>query len=391
MSSSMPEERPARGGKGCNQIAEKQQNNNNNSSSIRLSTYSLRTHKTKLILLSSLWLILTHPLKPIDSATIVIQPNNKAATLVPGQPLHFECAQVGNDGKKPQFVWYKRNLNAEESQQPLLLDPNQDDTIEIHNERLTLLKPNYQSVGDYICSALDDKNESETIQVRAAPYVEDFGVETSHTGKSATLNDGDRLELNCRVRDQSVPVNITWLMSNSPDNDYSMVAVPEYDPGQMPSSPNQQMSAASAQDALVVPTYTMPNNVMVERTDSFSKRLIIRQLGPEHRGYYTCMVDNNVTERTRKTIYIRVKDKILPLWPFLGILAELFILFTIIYVWETQKAQKSIVTNPKSGALGAAALRGGGPMPPQTPGSTSGAKRAASGPSNAFESVPLNG
>lgn len=56
--------------------------------------------KTKLILSISLFL---HLLETIDSATIVIQPNNKAATLIPGQPLHFECAQVGK--RNPQFVW----------------------------------------------------------------------------------------------------------------------------------------------------------------------------------------------------------------------------------------------------------------------------------------------
>jgi hypothetical protein len=249
----------------------------------------------------------------------------------------------------------KKSLGPEESQ--ILLEPNQDDNIEIHNERLTLHKPGYQAVGDYTCRALDDPNEQETIQVRAEPYVEDFGIETSHTGKSATLDDGERLELTCQVRDQLVPVNISWYMSRTPDSDYSMVKVQEYESNELPGAAGQQQlpplavsgGQSAADDGLgAVPTYKAPNNVMVERVDSFTKRLIIRQLGQEHRGYYTCIVDNNVTEKSKKTIYVRVKDKILPLWPFLGILAELFILFTIIYVWETQKAQKSLIdASPK--------------------------------------------
>lgn len=233
-----------------------------------------------------------------------------------------------------------------------MLEPNSDDNIEIHNERLSLLKPTYQSVGDYICRALDNETEFETIKLRLPPFVDEFDIEKSHTGKSATLDDGERLELTCRVRDQSMPVNITWLASTSPDNDYSMVTVPE--------------STDSAQ---------LADDAAVERVDAFAKRLIVRQLSPKNRGYYSCLVENGVTEKTRKTIYIRVKDKILPLWPFLGILAELFILFTIIYVWETQKAQKSLVTDPKSGIMGA---------------SHAALKRPATGPSNAFESVPLN-
>jgi len=38
-----------------------------------------------------------------DSSTIVVKPTIGAATLIPGQSLHFECAQVGKDD--PQFIW----------------------------------------------------------------------------------------------------------------------------------------------------------------------------------------------------------------------------------------------------------------------------------------------
>lgn len=269
-----------------------------------------------------------------------------------------------------------------------LLEPNQDDSIEIHNERLTLLKPNYQSVGDYICRALNEdksenEHESETIQVRAQPWVEDFGLESaSHTGKSATVTDGGRLELLCRVRDESVPVNITWMMSRAPDSDWDMVQVPEYDPNQLA---QQTTTPPLANDPLVTPTYTALNNVMVERVSDFSKRLVVRQLGQEHRGYYTCIVDNRVTEKTRKTIYIRVKDKIVALWPFLGILAELFILFTIIYVWETQKAQRSLSETSKQPPP----LVSGASTPSKAVAGSVTSKRPVSGPSNAFESMPL--
>ena len=40
---------------------------------------------------------------PIDTATVVVRPFGGAATLVPGQPLHFECGQTGQSD--PQFVW----------------------------------------------------------------------------------------------------------------------------------------------------------------------------------------------------------------------------------------------------------------------------------------------
>lgn len=254
------------------------------------------------------------------------------------------------------------------------MDPSADDSIEIHNERFTLLKPNYAAIGDYTCRALnEDKtvNEKEfaTVKVRSQPYIEDFGVETSHTGKSSVITDGERLELICRVRDQTVPVNITWLRSDKPDDERLMVPINEVEPGQLIANNHQQQADPFVQ------TYTSPNNVVVERLNNFTKRLVIESVGPEHRSYYSCLVDNGVTERARKTIFIRVKDKIVALWPFLGIMAELFILFTIIYVWETQRAYKAMQASGNSGSSSA---------------TTPTAKRPASGLTNAFETVPLN-
>ena len=287
---------------------------------------------------------------------------------------------------------YKQTLaqgDDSQPQPPVLLEPNADDTIEIHNERLTLSKPNYESIGDYICRALKDdrtlnENESGTIKLRAQPFIDDFGVDTSHTGKSATITEGERLVLTCHLRDQSVPVNITWLRSNTADDEHLMVPLPEYDPSVQSVSPNQQSAASNSNNPNdpLIPTYTSPSNVIVERVDKFTKRLVIESVGQEHRGYYACMVDNNVTERSRKTIFIRVKDKIIALWPFLGILAELFILFTIIYVWETQRAQKALQAGGRPAAPGATSVK--------TISQATATKRPASGPTNNFESVPLN-
>lgn len=276
------------------------------------------------------------------------------------------------------------------------MTPNEDDTIEIHNAKLTLLKPNYNSLGDYICSALPEQSgESSIIKLRAQPYIEDFGIETSHTGKAATIYDGDRLELTCRVPDESTPVNITWLRSDTADDERLMVPLAEVESKNLliTSNSNQLVAAAGPQQQSAqlaeLPgyekTYSSSGVIVVEKVNSFTKRLIVDQVGPEHRGFYTCLVDNGVTERSRKTIFIRVKDNIIALWPFLGILAELLILFTIIHVWETQKAYKEAQVTGKQ--------RSGETKDQSTPSKAAGtstSKRAPSGPTNAFESVPLN-
>lgn len=195
-------------------------------------------------------------------------------------------------------------------------------------------------VGDYFCRALeDDKSgtnpkEWAVIKARMQPYIDDFGLHTSHTGKSSVITEGERMELICSVPDHSAPVNITWLRSSTPDDERSMVKLAELSPASLTTTPSA-MADPFAQ------TFTAPDqNIMIEKVDTHSKKLIIESIRHEHRGHYVCMADNGITERTRKIIFIRVKDKLVALWPFLGIVAELFILFTIIHIWETQRAYK---------------------------------------------------
>lgn len=246
-----------------------------------------------------------------------------------------------------------------DSEKEHLLEPNNDDTIEIHNDRLTIHNPKSSWIGDYYCRALKDSDEWSVIKVRTLPYIEDFGLETSHTGRSSSVTDGDRLELNCTVRDTKAPVNITWLRSTTPDDERTMVPINEVSP--------QDLTTTSDP---FTPTVMGPEPIVSETLGSHSKRLIIESVRPEHRSFYVCMADNGITERARKVIFIRVKDKLNALWPFLGIVAELFILFIIIHVWETQRAYKEIAAAPLVA-------------------STGGGKRPAAGASVAFESVPL--
>jgi len=283
------------------------------------------------------------------------------------------------------------------------LQPNEDDNIEIHNERLTLHKPTYNASGDYICKAIPEQEngkESATIKVRAKPYIEDFGVQTSHTGKSVTVYDGERLELNCHVPDESAAVNITWLRSDSTEDERNMVPLPEVDARDtlLQSNQPQQQGFVGAQKAggnfnglldisasSYEKTYSQPSIISVVKVDNFTKKLIIDQVGTEHRGYYTCLVDNGVTERSRKTVFVRVKDNIIALWPFLGILAELFILFTIIHIWETHKVYRE--SQQQTSTKSATKSSQQSSQPGRVVGTN---KRAPSGPTNAFESVPLN-
>jgi len=69
----------------------------------------------------------------------------------------------------------------------------------------------------------------------------------------------------------------------------------------------------------------------------FSKlTLIIDKVKPSDRFYYVCEADNKLST-TNNTILLRVKDKLGALWPFLGIVGEVVILCTIIFVYEKRR------------------------------------------------------
>lgn len=217
---------------------------------------------------------------------------------------------------------------------------------------MSLVNPPIDLVGDYYCKQvfLNELNQTQInhkefaiVRVRTRPVLEDFGIETSHTGQSSTVQDGDRLELTCSVYDKMTPVNITWLRSVTSDDETSMMPLRE---GELEISTTTEPSHRRPwnQDdeefTIYYPTHYVGKNqhgIEIQTIDQFSKKLVIESVSQEHRSYYACVADNGITERTKRIIFIRVKDRLIALWPFLGILAEFFILFTIIKIWETQR------------------------------------------------------
>lgn len=119
--------------------------------------------------------------------------------------------------------------------------------------------------------------------------------------KSKNLVQGDPLTLKCRVYGNPRPSTIYWI---GPDENLLTDAV----------------DRISFKD----------NNATIK----------IKDIDFDDKGKYTCIASNG-NGLHNATITVRVKDKLAALWPFLGICAEVFILCSIILIYERSRKKKS--------------------------------------------------
>jgi hypothetical protein len=167
-------------------------------------------------------------------------------------------------------------------------------------------------VGTYKCDTIGGR--SATIKVRLRPLLEQYHEYSKNNYRSANIVEGDKFSLECRVRDEfTTDVNLTWykfddkLLSDSYIN---------------------------STDSNLIPIIG-DDHIKIEGNNTI-KTLTIDKIQPSDRAYYICRAFNGVTV-ANNTILLRVKDKLGALWPFLGIVAEVIILCTIIFIYEKRR------------------------------------------------------
>jgi neuroplastin len=76
----------------------------------------------------------------------------------------------------------------------------------------------------------------------------------------------------------------------------------------------------------------------VDVDDVKNARLVIDKVKLSDRGYYTCIGRNTAMGvEVKSEGFLRIKDKLAALWPFLGIVAEVFVLCAIIFIYENRR------------------------------------------------------
>lgn len=89
----------------------------------------------------------------------------------------------------------------------------------------------------------------------------------------------------------------------------------------------------------------------ITNKDNFTQLSIISLDISTDPGEYVCNASNIIGSRESMTI-LRVRSHLAPLWPFLGVLAEIIILVVIIVVYEKRKRPDEVPDGKRHSALG---------------------------------------
>lgn len=231
----------------------------------------------------------------------------------------LECSVDGyeilSDTPAVVLVWSKNGTDIPGDHSPYKIN-NTINGLSI----LTVSIVSEDVVGTYTCSIKDDDNTAPvTGDVDALPHC----LIKKHGQKSLTVIAGNQLDVECVIFGKPLP--------EKKDVVFSFQAEGTMEYKKLPGDSVKITKDEKDHEFKKVYTLSVPS---VNMTD---------------RGTYVCNA-TNIHGVSDDTVFVRIKDPLAPLWPFIGVIIEIVILIIIIVAYEMHKKRKQAADDSKDSA-----------------------------------------